>query len=239
MWLLGMRSRELDLKRYDTDKEASGYLLRYDAILGHLVDREVKLLELGINTGGSLLFWRDYFPRGTVVGVDLRLPDGLAGAERIHVFQGSQGDTRFLSEVANKTAPKGFDVIIDDASHVGRLTQIAFWHLFDNHLKPGGIYAIEDWGTGYWHDWPDGRALRQPSRLRSFWHRVSSRHFLGAKARWPSHAYGMVGFLKELVDEQGVADALRRGKKGVASGRSKFESMLIAPGIAFITKNSP
>ena len=31
MWLPGMRSRELDLKRYDTDKEASGYLLRYDA----------------------------------------------------------------------------------------------------------------------------------------------------------------------------------------------------------------
>jgi hypothetical protein len=49
----------------------------------------------------------------------------------------------------------------------------------------------------------------------------------------------MVGFLKELIDEQGAADVLRRGKKGVASGRSKFESMLIAPGIAFITKSSP
>jgi hypothetical protein len=49
----------------------------------------------------------------------------------------------------------------------------------------------------------------------------------------------MVGFLKQLIDEQGIADALKRGKKGVASGRSKFESMLIAPGIAFITKNSP
>lgn len=85
----------------------------------------------------------------------------------------------------------------------------------------------------------NGRALRQPSRLRPFWHRVSSGLFPGAKARWPSHAYGMVGFLKQLIDEQGIADALKRGKKGVASGRSKFESMLIAPGIAFITKNSP
>jgi hypothetical protein len=163
-----MRSRELDLKRYDTDKEASGYLLRYDAILGHLVDREVRLLELGINTGGSLLFWRDYFLSGTVVGVDLRLPDGLAEAERVHVFQGSQDDTRFLSEVANKTAPKGFDVIIDDASHVGRLTQIAFWHLFDNHLKPGGIYAIEDWEPATGMTGPtDGRYDSRPGSGRS------------------------------------------------------------------------
>jgi spermidine synthase len=54
--------------------------------------------------------------------------------------------------VARKTAPEGFDIIIDDASHFGDLTKIAFWHLFDNHLKPSGLYVIEDWGTGYWSD---------------------------------------------------------------------------------------
>ena len=42
--------------------------------------------------------------------------------------------------VARKTAPEGFDIIIDDASHFGDLTKIAFWHLFDNHLKPSELY---------------------------------------------------------------------------------------------------
>ena len=50
--------------------------------------------------------------------------------------------------VARKTAPEGFDIIIDDASHFGDLTKIAFWHLLYNHLKPSGLYVIEDWGTG-------------------------------------------------------------------------------------------
>jgi hypothetical protein len=64
--------------------------------------------------------------------------------------------------VARKTAPEGFDIIIDDASHFGDLTKIAFWHLFDNHLKPSRLYVIEDWGTGYWSDWTDGKNLPPP-----------------------------------------------------------------------------
>jgi hypothetical protein len=133
-----MRSDQLDLKCYDTDKIASHYLDRYDPIFEHLVDREVNLLEIGVHKGGSLLLWRDYFQRGTIVGIDKKLPDGLAYGERIRVFQGSQGDTSFLSKVANEMAPAGFDVIIDDASHVGALTRVAFWHLFEHHLKPAG-----------------------------------------------------------------------------------------------------
>jgi hypothetical protein len=64
------------------------------------------------------------------------------------MFQGSQDDTAFLSDVARRTAPSGFDLIIDDASHIGMLTKVAFWHLFDNHLKSSGLYAIEDWALG-------------------------------------------------------------------------------------------
>ena len=75
--------------------------------------------------------------------------------------------TPLLSVVARKTAPEGFDIIIDDASHFGDLTKIAFWHLFDNHLKPSGLYVIEDWGTGYWRDWTDGKTYRPRSKLYS------------------------------------------------------------------------
>jgi hypothetical protein len=154
-----MRSSQLALAQYDSDKIVNNYLELYDPILEPLIERKIILLELGIFKGSSLLLWRDYFPLGTIVGIDIKLPKDFSPTERIHVFEGRQDDPKFLSRVANETAPNGFDIIIDDASHIGELTKIAFWHLFDNHLKPGGLYIIEDWGTGYWNDWPDGKSL--------------------------------------------------------------------------------
>ena len=231
-----MRSRELVLEKYNTDKITHRYLDWYDPMVERFVPNEIKLLELGIYEGGSLLLWRDYFPKATVVGIDIQVRVDLSREERVRVFQGGQQDTSFLSEVANQTAPEGFDIIIDDASHCGDLTKIAFWHLFDNHLKPSGLYVIEDWGTGYWSDWPDGKDYRPPSELYSRllpWIRK-----IGLVSRIPSHShhYGMVGFIKELVDEQGATDLTRASLTGTATRGSKFENMTITPSIVFIKK---
>ena len=95
-----MRSLELDLTRYDTDKVRSGHLEHYDQVFEPWFDRELVLLELGVHTGGSLELWRDYFPAAEVVGVDVALPEGFQPGERTKVFEGSQGDTSFLSEMA-------------------------------------------------------------------------------------------------------------------------------------------
>jgi hypothetical protein len=235
-----VRSDELDLKGYDTDKVRSGYLERYDPVLAPWLDREIVLLELGVNTGGSLELWKDYFPSATIVGIDVALPPGLERRDRIHVYQGSQADPDFLTKVANEIAPDGFDIIIDDASHIAELTRIAFWHLFENHLKPGGLYVIEDWGTGYFDDWPDGRSI-DPGSLdaaapnhRSFWRRVARR--LGVKQRLRSHDYGTVGLIKQLVDEQGAHDATCRTLHGRPTRPSRFHQMMIVPSIAFLWK---
>ena len=214
-----MRSEQLNLAAYDTDKIQNDYLEVYDPILSRWTDKDVKLLEIGVRNGGSLQLWRDYFPRGTIVGIDLELPEGFIPGERIQLFKGSQADTQFLSEVAMSIAPDGFDIIIDDASHIGELTKTTFSHLFHHHLKPGGLYAIEDWGTGYLDDFPDGKRFDpKPSILDPF----------------PCHSHGMVGFVKELVDEQCAGS--------IALGRdeqfrlSTFESLLITEGVVFVTK---
>jgi hypothetical protein len=234
-----MRSKELNLDSYNTDKITHGYLDVYDPILAPWVEKEIKLLEIGIRKGGSLQLWRDYFPLGAVVGIDIKLPEHFMPGKRIQMFEGSQSDKQFLTEVANKAAPEGFDIIIDDASHIGMLTKTAFWHLFDNHLKPGGLYVIEDWGTGYFDDFPDGKRLdRVNSPVLSVQSASSEPAHDGMKIPFPCHSYGMVGFIKELVDEQGAA-SVTMGRPVGECRASRFTQLVITPCIVFVSKMAP
>jgi tRNA (mo5U34)-methyltransferase len=234
-----MRSKELNLDCYNTDKIAHSYLDVYDPIFAPWVNKEIKLLEIGVREGGSLQLWRDYFQLGIIIGIDIKLPEQFVPGERIQIFEGSQSDKQFLSEVANKVAPEAFDIIIDDASHIGTLTKTAFWHLFDNHLKPGGLYAIEDWGTGYLEDFPDGKRLDAVNppvpTVQSLSPGASD---ASLKVPFPCHSHGMVGFIKELVDEQGAAD-VTMGRPGGERRASRFTQLIITPCIVFVRKMAP
>lgn len=128
----------------------------YEALLASLRHERFALLELGVASGDSLAMWRDGFPRATIVGVDRALPDVDLGP-RVHLVQGDQSDLQLLTRLRRSLAPSGFHVIIDDASHVGELSARSLRALFIDHLRPGGLYIIEDWATGYWpaDKWPD------------------------------------------------------------------------------------
>ncbi len=231
-----MRSDFLDLKKYNTDKISNRFFESYDPIFAEYVDKEINLLELGVLEGGSVLLWRDYFPKGQIFGLDLKIPPQLQGEERIHVFEGSQADTAFLSQVA-ANASGGFDIIIDDASHIGTLTKIAFWHLFDNYLKPGGLYVIEDWGTGYWSDWPGGARFNPGGRLRNSARALIERRGAPDAEYFYSHPFGMVGFVKQLIDEQGYANLSRGSLASThAERRSKFQSVTVTAAMVIIKK---
>lgn len=188
MW----RSEALALSRYDTDKIPNGYLRYYDRWFAPWVDEPVRLVEIGVHRGGSLQLWCDYFERGDIVGIDLVRPEHVD--PRARLFLGSQADPVFLHNAFRDAfggAPA--NIIIDDASHFAFETRIAFDALFDDWLAPGGLYVIEDWGTGYLPGWPDG------SRLRNTPPAPSERN-----SAWSSHSAGMVGLMKQLVDELDV-----------------------------------
>ncbi len=252
-----MDIKPLDASKYDTDKSAHPHYLRnYENYLQPLLGQEVKLLELGIYKGGSLQLWRDYFPQGIIAGLDLSPPGIYDPTGRIRVYQGQQEDVLLLDRIAQETAPDGFDVIIDDCSHIGELTRISFWHLFDHHLRPGGLYVIEDWSTGYWDTFFDGigysyepnlnfnaTAFRMRSTLAHLQRtapvlnrvlRQVKRLFNGSQFR--SHDYGLVGFIKELVDECGMADITREDLGTPPYRPSKFKKMEISPGQVLIVK---
>jgi len=256
--------KKLTADGYKTDKGTNDYLKQYEEYFYGLVEHEIKLLELGVREGGSLLMWRDYFDKGTIVGLDIDHVQLEGPTDRIHIYQGLQQDTKILDKIRSETAKEGFDIIIDDASHIGELTRMSFWHLFDNHLKPGGIYIIEDWRTGYWNSWPDGKKYIFPSNKKKILKKtvdsiinntISKVHnktkieillnrilkrFRGviSKHRFKSHDYGMVGFLKQLIDELGMdmITSPERGSK-IPARDSKFLKMEIFPGQIFIIKN--
>lgn len=213
----GNLATKLSADGYDTDKSAQ-YLSNYERHFGNLRDEKITLFELGVNKGGSLLMWHDYFINGTVVGLDANPIEIETRDNRIRFYQGLQQDLELLELIGKENAPEGFDVIIDDASHIGDFTRLSFWYLFENCLKPGGVYCIEDWGTGYWDEWIDGKK------------------FHTYKGRTYCHNFGMVGFVKELVDECGMADISREKMGSPSTQLSRFERVEVSHGQVFVIK---
>ena len=136
---------------YATDKTATGLLDVYQQRLAHWAERPIRLLEIGIERGGSLLFWADFFkhPESLILGLDLQLP-AMVLPDRVLGLICDQNDVSQLAQVARQYGP--FDVIIDDASHFTNETRLCFGTLFGPALKVGGCYVIEDWAVGYWRD---------------------------------------------------------------------------------------
>jgi Methyltransferase domain len=102
-------------------------------------------LEVGVAGGASLELWQALFPAGLVVGVDHN-PNAIWPDGTVRVVA-SQDDPALPAELAAH-APYGFDLVVDDASHDGRLTRRTFellWPL----VAPGRWYVIEDWQVGF------------------------------------------------------------------------------------------
>jgi 23S rRNA U2552 (ribose-2'-O)-methylase RlmE/FtsJ len=126
--------------KYGTDKNTiHSYGPLYEQLLLPYRMSAEAVLEIGVQHGGSLRAWRDYFPNATIYGVDID-PAYMFKEERIETVVADQGDyNSLLLPLLNKT----FDVVIDDGSH--KLTdQILSWFYLWPVLKMGGIYCIED-----------------------------------------------------------------------------------------------
>lgn len=115
------------------------YLPFYEQYLEPLRDKEITLLEIGVENGFSLKMWRDYFTRGKIVGMDIN--EKYSMGERIELETGNQCVPADLERVIAKHGP--FDVVIDDAGHSPD-AQIFCFHYMLQHVKPGGFYILED-----------------------------------------------------------------------------------------------
>lgn len=131
------------LKCYDTDK-ANDTEHSYGDFYAQLFEKfdrlgELNILELGVQRGGSLYGWQEYFPNAHIYGVDIT-------DTRLEKYKVND-DIKFFEEDL-KSAIKHFedikfDIIIDDSDHFdGTMAWIAgnYFPL----LNQKGVLVFED-----------------------------------------------------------------------------------------------
>jgi hypothetical protein len=103
---------------------------------------DVHVLEIGVGSGGSLDMWHEYFgPRARVYGVDLQEACLRYADDSTFIFIGDQGDRDFWR--AFRAEVPNLDIVVDDGAHEPLLQTTSFEELFP-HLRPGGVYLVED-----------------------------------------------------------------------------------------------
>lgn len=89
----------------------------YDRHFSKFRNTEVSVLEIGVNHGGSLQMWKDYFgPKAKIFGIDINPECKDYEEENIEILTGSQADPEFLMKVTEKI-PK-LEILIDDGGHL-------------------------------------------------------------------------------------------------------------------------
>jgi hypothetical protein len=127
-------------------------------------DRPIRMLEIGVHGGGSLEMWRAYFhPESRIVGIDINPDCARHAHDNIDVHIGSQDDVAFLTGIADRY--DGFDIVLDDGSHVNSHVITTFETLY-GRVAEDGVYLIEDMHTSYWPKY--GGGLRRPGSFIEF-----------------------------------------------------------------------
>lgn len=117
------------------------YGVSYDEIFENFdYSAEINILEIGIQRGGSLLAWKDYFNNSNIFGIDIKdvvLPE-YKREDFTYIFK-DINDLTIKEELKDVM----FDIIIDDGSHY--LNDVLF--VVNNYLdklNKNGCLIIED-----------------------------------------------------------------------------------------------
>lgn len=105
--------------------------------------KRLRILEIGIFSGGSLDMYRDFFRSQhlEIVAVDIDPECQSFEQPGVTIEIGDQEDRTFWHGFAKRHPP--FDIIIDDGGHTAQ-QQVATLECMFNQVTPGGLYIVED-----------------------------------------------------------------------------------------------
>jgi O-antigen biosynthesis protein len=132
------------------------YLDEYDRLFASMSDRPVRLLEIGVQNGGSLDIWSQFFPKAeAIVGCDINSDCGNLTYDdpRIGIIVGDANDTQIQQLILQRSGQ--FDIVIDDGSHLSS-DIIKTFALYFPCLAEGGTFIAEDLHCSYWNRFEGG-----------------------------------------------------------------------------------
>ena len=130
------------------------YFEIYDSFFSKFRGKEITFCEIGINKGGSLQMWKNYFGnRATIIGIDINKKCKEYEEDQIYIEIGSQDDISFWNNFKLKY-PK-IDILLDDGGHTMNQQIVTFEQMF-RHISDNGLYLCEDTHTSYWNDMFEG-----------------------------------------------------------------------------------
>ncbi|RUY57908.1 glycosyltransferase [Mesorhizobium sp. M7A.F.Ca.CA.001.09.2.1] len=159
-----------DAHRGKVSDKWSIYLSTYDHIFSEYRDRPVRILEIGVQNGGSLEIWQKYFPNAEIiVGCDVNLACGnlVFDSRKIKIAVGDANTDQTERDIMSMS--EKYDIIIDDGSHLSSDIIRSFARYFP-HLSEGGMYIAEDLHCSYWQEFEGG--LYDPLSSMSFFKRL-------------------------------------------------------------------
>lgn len=132
------------------------YLKVYEHLFSPYRANRLRLLEIGIQNGGSLEIWGKYFENAvSLIGCDINVACAQLRYEdpRIQVVVGDAN----LDETERAIAVHAdrFDIVIDDGSHRSSDIIRSFVRYFPR-LEQGGIFVVEDLHCSYWQKFEGG-----------------------------------------------------------------------------------
>lgn len=155
------------------------YLDTYDEVFGPRKLTAKNILEIGVDQGGSLLLWRDFFPNANIYGLDIKNnPPELDkySKDRITYINQNAYDVNCVRENFEYKGMQ-FDIIIDDGPH-SLESMLFFVEHYSVILAPGGVMVIEDIPA---IEWTSQIMDKVPAQLKSKSRAVDLRHI---QNRW-------------------------------------------------------
>jgi len=135
-------------KKGGTDKNSShSYVEIYEKLFSQYKNKRINLLEIGIQYGGSILLWQDYFKHSNLYFIDnVDIMDDNVKKhidyKRCKIYK-MDAYTNISKNILKKDNPDNFDIIIDDGPHT-KESQSLFIKKYFNLLNDNGIMIIED-----------------------------------------------------------------------------------------------
>lgn len=135
-------------KATDKGRGIKTHLDLYEELFSSYRGSASKVFELGVQYGGSIAMWSEYFHNARIYALDNRVKtlDRIRGVPRVVPVEIDQSSSRQLKDFGEKFGP--FDIGIDDASHLWSHQILTFEELFP-FISDGGLYVVEDTLTSY------------------------------------------------------------------------------------------